>query len=114
MWPKYGWFLLVSDIAGLKFDLSTCSCESETASSISNNSVAEHRVERSGVTQSTGQRFGQLTVIVALSAVATVFFILIISLLHSINSLKTSIRNMKESTEWRDRGEERNLIQSTE
>jgi len=96
---------------GLQFSMSTCSCTTEDDDNISDN-ITDNRVERSGVAHKHEDTFGELAVIVALASVATVFFIIILSLLHSINTLKTSIRNIKESMRRSEREEFKYLVRN--
>jgi len=95
---------------GLKFSMSTCSCNAEDDENNIPENATDNRVERSGTPQKHEDTFGELTVIVALASVATVFFILILSLLHSIKNLKTSIRNIRENMKRSEREEFKYLV----
>ena len=104
--------MIVVLIAGLKFSMSTCSCNAEDDENNIPENATDNRVERSGAPQKHEDTFGELTVIVALASVATVFFILILSLLHSINNLKTSIRNIRENMKRSEREEFKYLVKN--
>ena len=81
--------------------MATCSCITETAQNIS-NSVTDERVERSDIFDRKENRFGEMIIIVALTGISTVFFLIIISLLQSIKTLRRSIRCMKMCTLYKD------------
>ena len=57
--------------------------------------VTDERVERSDTSDRNGYDHGEMVIIVALSGVVTVFFVIIISLLHSVKTLRRSIRSIR-------------------
>ena len=58
--------------------------------------VTDERVERSDTNDRNGYDHGEMVIIVALSGVVTVFFVIIISLLHSVKALRRSIRSIRQ------------------
>ena len=86
---------LICYISGFTFDMSTCSCITEEASEAS-HLVTDKRVERSDTNNKNEKKFGEMIIMVALAGIASVFFIIIISLLHSIKTLRRSIISIKE------------------
>jgi beta-lactamase regulating signal transducer with metallopeptidase domain len=86
---------LIVYYTGFTFDMSTCSCITEEASEAS-HLVTDERVERSDTNHRNEKKFGEMIIMVALAGIATVFFIIIVSLLHSIKTLRRSIRSNRE------------------
>ena len=86
---------LIVFVTGFTFDMSTCSCITKEASKAS-HLVTDERVERSDTNHRNEKKFEEMIIMVALAGIATVFFIIIVSLLHSIKTLKKSIRSNRE------------------
>ena len=91
--------------------MSTCSCITEEASETANR-VTDERVERSDTHYRNEMKFGEMIIMVALAGVATVFFIIIISLLHSIKTLRRSIRNIRKGKCSENICSEQSLLQT--
>ena len=86
---------LIVYVTGFTFDKSTCSCITKEASEAS-HLVTDKRVERSETNDRDEKKFGEMIIMVALAGIASVSFIIIISLLHSIKTLRRSIRSNRE------------------
>ena len=84
-------------ISGFTFDLSTCSCIPKEENDIA-NLVTDERVERSDTFAGEDDKHAEMIIIAALAGIATVFFIIIISLLNSIKTLRSTIRSIKTHT----------------
>ena len=92
---SYSEIALIVYVTGFTFDMSTCSCITKEASEAS-HLVTDERVERSDTNHRNEKKFGEMIIMVALAGIATVFFIIIISLLHSMKTLRSSIRSNRE------------------
>jgi len=78
---------------GLVFNPATCSCVAEMLNNIS-DPVTDNRIERSDRFFTNERNFAEVLIIVTLAGLTTVFFIIIISLLHNIRTLRRSIKNI--------------------
>eukprot|EP00092_Neocalanus_flemingeri_P023164 GFUD01025117.1.p1 GENE.GFUD01025117.1~~GFUD01025117.1.p1 ORF type:complete len:295 (+),score=80.04 GFUD01025117.1:173-1057(+) len=80
---------------GYTFDYSsTCSCIPEDTNDII-KIVTDERVERSDTLTAEDNKYIEMVIIAALAGIATVFFIIIVSLLHSVKALKRTINIMR-------------------
>lgn len=79
---------------GLSFDIATCSCINQEETDTS-NIISDERFARSEDAVINYERTAELIIISTLSGVATVFFMIIISLLNTIRNLRHSIRNIR-------------------
>jgi len=88
---------------GFTFDLiSTCTCIPEEENNIT-KLVTDERVVRSESFATDDKKNIELIIIAALGGISTVFFILIISLLNSIKTLRRRIRSVRNHEETLDK-----------
>eukprot|EP00092_Neocalanus_flemingeri_P012560 GFUD01013538.1.p1 GENE.GFUD01013538.1~~GFUD01013538.1.p1 ORF type:complete len:231 (+),score=70.19 GFUD01013538.1:354-1046(+) len=78
---------------GFSFDSSTCSCILKEANDIK-LLVTDERVVRSDTVADDDKKYAELIIMAALAGIATVFFIIIISLLSSIQGLRRKIKSI--------------------
>ena len=89
-------------MSGFTFDLSTCSCIPEEENDITKLKTDE-RVERSDTLARDDKKYMEMIIIAALAGISTVFFIIIISLLNSISTLRRTIRSIREDKQCVDK-----------
>ena len=83
-------------VLGFTFDYSsTCSCVAEYSGDIT-NSATDARVERSDASTADHVQHIEIIIIAAFGGIITVFFVIIISLLSSVRTLRSTVRSLGE------------------